>query len=108
MNGVTKKVLGCFAALALALGITGSRADALPTSQVELVYFSNASFQTEVGYTITSCSGGRVSSGRRTRFVVSSRTPCTGTSVSEAACFVDGIARTCPASLCDSGLFDCQ
>jgi hypothetical protein len=83
-------------------------AEALPAQEVETTYFSDATFSVEVGFSVLACNGGHSRSGRTTRYMVKSTMPCNYRGSDEVACFVDNIPTTCPPSLCDSGLFDCQ
>lgn len=82
---------------------------ALPTNEVEVVYFSNATYTREVGYVFRGCQGEVYRQGTTSRYQARLSTPCQGVqSVIEIACYVNGIQTTCPANLCDSTLFDCQ
>ena len=82
---------------------------ALPTSEVEVVYFRDATYSHEVGYVFRGCQGEVIRQGTTSRYQARSSTPCLGgQSLAQIACYVNGIQTTCPASICDSSLFDCQ
>ena len=91
----------------------GSLAQALPVNEVERIYYSDASFQNEVGSEIKmTCTGRPTPStlqGRRTRFAVSSSTPCQGGSGSHSiSCYLGGRLTECPSNICDSELVTCN
>ena len=81
---------------------------ALPANEIETEYFSDSTFTVEVGSSFLACNGGHFREGRTSRFVVRLATPCHGAGGSEIACVVDGVSTTCPPSICDSELFDCN
>jgi uncharacterized protein DUF6289 len=94
----------------LLLGLNIARAYALPTNEVETIYFSDDTFAQEVGYRILLCQGGSYREGRQTGYRATSRTPCNDgrPHYTEIYCYVDSIPTTCPANICDSPLFECQ
>jgi uncharacterized protein DUF6289 len=94
----------------LLLGLNVIRAYALPTNEVETVYFSDGTLEQEVGSSILLCQGGIYREGRQTRYRATSRTPCNDgrPHYTEIHCYVDSIPTTCPANICDSSLFECQ
>ncbi len=95
--------------LAMLLGSATTLSFALPTSEVEVVYFNNATFAREVGYVIRGCQGDVQRQGTISRYQVRSSMPCLGGhSSNEIACYVGGVQTTCPTNICDSSLFDCQ
>jgi hypothetical protein len=49
---------------------------ALPTSEVEVVYFRDATYSREVGYVFRGCQGGVIRQGTTSRYQVRSSTPC--------------------------------
>jgi len=83
-------------------------AEALPAQEVETTYFSDATFSVEVGSSFLGCNGSHARSGRTTRYMVKTSTPCHSGGSDEVACVVDGVPTTCPPSICNSGLFDCN
>ena len=99
----TVSILGVVAALAVAATVY-----ALPASEVETFYFSDASLSDEVGYQILTCSGARYREGRTSRYSARVQTPCHSGGLPRIACVVDGILTTCPADICSSGLFSCD
>ena len=95
--------------MAVLLGSAATPSFALPTSEVEVVYFSNATYTREVGHVFRGCQGEVIRQGTTSRYQARSSTPCQGSqSLNEIACYVNGIQTTCPANLCQSTLFDCQ
>lgn len=102
----TVRILGIVTAL---LGATATWSFALPTSEIETVYFSDATYTHEVGYVFRGCNGGIYRQGTTSRYRVSSSTSCNGSHpLDEIACYANGYPTTCPANICDSPLFDCQ
>jgi hypothetical protein len=99
----TVSILGVFAALAVAATVY-----ALPASEVETFYFSDATLTEEVGYQILACSGARYREGQVTRHSARIQTPCHSTGLPRIACMVNGTLTTCPADICNSGLFSCS
>lgn len=103
------KTLRIYGMVAGLLGLVASPSFALPTSEVEVVYFKDATYSREVGYVIRSCQGDVIRRGTTSRYQARSSTPCYGgASSNEIACYVNGIQTTCPANICDSSLFNCQ
>jgi hypothetical protein len=102
------KTLRMFGIITALCGIAATQSFALPANEVETVYFSDATFTQEVGYTFLACQGGVYREGKQTRYAVRSMSPCRSSGSSETACLVDGRETWCPANICDSGLFDCQ
>ena len=103
------KTLGMFGIVAALVGTVATKSFALPTSETEIVYFSNATYTQEVGYEFRGCQGGVSRTGKRTRYRVRSSTPCQGSRpLNEIACYIDNVLTTCPANICDSPLFDCN
>jgi hypothetical protein len=103
------QTLGMFGIVAALLGSAATQSFALPANEVETVYFSDAHFTTEIGYVFHGCTGGVYRGGKTSRYRVSSSTPCHGGHpLNEIACYVGNVLTTCPANICDSGLFDCQ
>lgn len=102
------KILYFSGIVTLLVSVAASRVFALPASEVEIVYFSDAYFTAEVGYVFRSCQGGVYREGRQTRYRVSSATPCNGSHPIEVMCYVDGRLTMCPANICESGLFECR
>ena len=94
--------------LATLLGLAATPAFALPASEVEVVYFKDATYSREVGYVVRGCQGDVVRQGTTSRYQARSSTPCHGGASNEIACYVGTVQTTCPANLCDSSLFDCQ
>ncbi len=91
------------------IGLVATPVFALPTSEVEVVYFKDATYSREVGYVIRGCQGDVIRQGTTSRYQARSSTPCHGGSSSnEIACYVGTVQTTCPANICDSSLFDCQ
>jgi hypothetical protein len=83
-------------------------AGALPANEVETTYFKDATFSTEVGYSLLSCNGGHVRSGKTSRYSVRSTTPCRTSGPMGVDCTVDGVPTLCPPTICDSSLFSCS
>lgn len=91
------------------IGLAATPTFALPTSEVEVVYFKDATYSREVGYVIRGCQGDVIRQGTTSRYQARSSTPCHGgASSNEIACYVGTVQTTCPANICDSSLFDCQ
>jgi hypothetical protein len=103
------KTLRVFGIISALLGFAATQSFALPANEVETVYFSDAGYTNEVGYTILACQGGVYREGRTTRYRARLFTPCNGSRpLNEIRCYVDSIPTTCPADICDSPLFQCQ
>jgi hypothetical protein len=103
------KTLRTFGIIAALIGTTATHSFALPTHEVETIYFSDATYSKEVGAVILSCQGGVYHEGKTSRYRVKSSTPCRGGStLNEIDCYVNSVHTTCPANICDSPLFDCQ
>ena len=103
------KSLRVFGIVAAFIGITTTQSHALPGNELEVEYFSDATYTNEVGYMFRACNGGMYREGKSSRYRVASSTPCNGSHMpSEIACFLDGVLTTCPANICDSGLFECS
>jgi hypothetical protein len=103
------KTLRMFGIIAALLGSAATQSFALPTNEVETVYFSDATYTNEVGYVFRACQGGVYREGRTTRYRASSSTPCNGSRpLNEIECYLDGVHTTCPANICDSPLFECN
>ena len=94
--------------LAGLLGFVVAPSFALPTSEVEVVYFKDATYSREVGSVFRGCQGDVIRQGTTSRYQARSSTPCHGGVSNEIACYVGTVQTTCPANLCDSSLFDCQ
>lgn len=91
------------------IGLAATPTFALPTSEVEVVYFKDTTYSREVGYVIRGCQGDVIRQGTTSRYQARSSTPCHGgASSNEIACYVGTVQTTCPANICDSSLFDCQ
>ena len=104
-----KKIWPVCRMMAALFGSATTSSFALPTSEVEVVYFSNATYTREVGHVFRGCQGELYRQGTTSRYQARSSTPCQGgQSLNEIACYVNGIQTTCPANLCESTLFDCQ
>lgn len=102
----TVRMLGIAATL---IGTLGTKSFALPTNELEIVYFSDATYTTEVGYTFRACNGGVYTQGKTSRYRATSSTPCNGSSsLNEITCYANGYLTTCPANICDSPLFECN
>jgi len=102
----TRFIPGMLAAL---LGFATTPSFALPTSEVEVIYFKDATFTREVGSVFRGCQGEVYRQGTTSRYQARSSTPChISRPFNEIACYVDGRQTTCPTNLCDSSLFDCQ
>jgi hypothetical protein len=102
----TLRMLGIIAAL---LGCAATQSFALPANEIETVYFSDATYAKEVGYVFRACQGGMYREGKTSRYRVHSSTPCNGSHpLNEIACYAGSVLTTCPANICNSGLFDCQ
>ena len=103
------KTVQMFGIIAALIGTTATHSFALPANEVETEYFSDATYTKEVGDIFLSCQGGVYREGKTSRYRVKSSTPCHGgPQQNEIACYVDSVLTTCPANICDSGLFDCQ
>lgn len=90
------------------LGFAATPSFALPTSEVEVVYFKDATYSREVGSVFRGCQGDVIRQGKTSRYQARSSMPCHGGVSDEIACYVGTVQTTCPANLCDSSLFDCQ
>lgn len=101
----TRFIPGMLAGL---LGFVAAPTFALPTSEVEVVYFKDATYSREVGYVIRGCQGDVIRQGLTSRYQARSSTPCYSGVSNEIACYVGTVQTTCPANICDSSLFDCQ
>jgi len=104
------RMLGIVAAL---IGTTATKSLALPANDLEVTYFSDESFETEVGYLYRGCDGSTHRQGRMSRYGVSQSTPCDSYGgPGEIHCRINLLGgwyeTTCPANLCDSGLFACN
>ncbi len=102
------KTLRMFGIVAAFLGTAATQSFALPANEVETEYFSDATFTREVGYSFLACQGGFYREGKQTRYAVRTSSPCHSSGSDEVACLVDGRETSCPANICDSGLFECQ
>ena len=103
------KTVRMFGIIAALLGCAATQSFALPANQLETIYFSDATYTTEVGYVVRACNGGVYQQGKTSRYRASSFTPCTGSqSLNEIRCYVGSLLTTCPTSICDSPLFDCH
>jgi hypothetical protein len=102
----TIRMLGIIAAL---VGPAATPSYALPTNELEIVYFSDASYTNEVGYVFRACNGGVYRQGTTSRYRVTSSTPCNSSRpLNEIHCYANGYETTCPANICDSPLFECN
>jgi hypothetical protein len=101
----TRFIPGILAGL---LGFIAAPSFALPTSEVEVVYFKDATYSREVGYVVRGCQGDVIRQGTTSRYQARSSTPCHGGASNEIACYAGTVQTTCPANICDSSLFDCQ
>jgi uncharacterized protein DUF6289 len=98
------KSLRVFGIVASLIGITATQSPALPPNELEIVYFSDATYTNEVGYMFRACNGGVYKQGKTSRYRVTSPTPCHGSQLpAEIACFLDGVLTTCPANICTQG-----
>ena len=103
------KTVRMFGIVATLLGTLATQSFALPANEVETVYFSDATYTTEVGYVFHGCTGGTARQGKTSRYGVRSSTPCNGSHpLNEIACYVGNVLTMCPANICDSPLFDCH
>src|SRR5262245_43386804 len=103
------KTVWMFGLIAALLGGAATQSFALPMNQLETVYFSDATYTTEVGYVVHACNGGTYTQGKTSRYRASQSTPCTGIqSLNEIRCYVGSLFTTCPTSICESPLFDCH
>jgi hypothetical protein len=103
------KTLGILGIIAALLGTATTQSFALPTNEIEIVYFSDATYTNEVGYVFRGCNGGVYRQGKTSRYRVTSSTPCNGSRpLNEIACYANGYETTCPANICDSPLFECN
>jgi len=103
------KSLRKFGIITALIGITATQSHALPTNELEVVYFSDATYTREVGYVFRGCNGGTYRQGATSRYRVTSSTPCQGSQpLNEIACYANGYQTTCPANICDSPLFECN
>ena len=69
------RISGIMAAL---LGSAATLSFALPTNEVEVVYFSNATYTREVGHVFRGCQGELYRQGTTSRYQARSSTPCQG------------------------------
>ena len=91
------------------IGITASQSQALPNNELEIVYFSDATYTNEIGYVFRGCNGGVYKQGKTSRYRVTSSAPCQGSQpLNEIHCYANGYETTCPANICDSPLFECN
>jgi len=102
------KTLRMFGIAAALLGTLATKSFALPANEVEIDYFSDAQFTKDVGSFTLLCEGGHITEGKRSRYGIRYSTPCRSPWPIEVNCYVDSVLTTCPASICDSGLYDCQ
>ena len=102
------QTLWMFGIVGALLGSAVTQSLALPNNEVEIVYFSDATFTQEVGYEYRGCQGGVSRQGRTSRYRAASSTPCNSSRPMEIACFINGRETWCPANICDSELFNCQ
>ena len=104
-----RKTLRMFGIIAATLGTLATHSFALPTNEVEITYFSDATYTDEVGYTFRGCEGSVYREGQRTAYAVRSVTPCeSNPPLPESDCFAGGRLTKCPTNLCDSSLFACN
>ena len=96
-------VLGILSLLFASAGI----AYALPATEVETTYYSDATMATEVGGSLLACQGGFHRWGKVTPFRSRYSTPCNNGGSFGVACMVDGVPTICPPNICDSSLFTC-
>ena len=102
----TVRTFGMIAAL---IGITATQPLALPANEVETYYFSDATYTQEVGYVFRGCQGDVYQEGTTSRYRVTSSTPCNGTQpLNGIRCYIGYVLTTCPATICDSSLFECR
>ena len=106
------KSLRMFGTVAAFIGIAATQSYALPANDLEVVYFSDESLETEVGYMYRGCDGSTHRQGRTSRYAVRQSTPCDSYGMSsEIHCRINLLGgwyeTTCPANICDSGLFNC-
>jgi Family of unknown function (DUF6289) len=75
-----KRIVGCLLALALLAGIftlaAPKIAEALPSNQLTITYYSDASQETIVGERTLACTGGWYSWGITTSYRTSDSVPC--------------------------------
>src|SRR5262245_56512920 len=103
------KTVRMFGVVAALLGTFAAKSHALPTTALEVVYYSDATYTKEVGYTFRGCNGGIYRQGATSRYRVTSSISCQGSQpLNEIACYANGYLTTCPANICDSPLFDCN
>ena len=103
------KTVRMFGIVATLLGTIATQSLALPANQIETVYFSNATYTTEVGYVVRACNGVVYQQGKTSRYRATSSTPCTGSQpLNEIRCYTGSVVTTCPTNICDSPLFDCH
>jgi hypothetical protein len=76
-------------------GIFADSANALPTKDNEIVYFSDRNMNKEVGYFYLSCSGKKIQSGVTTKYWVRDQEACDEGPSLEPNCSIDGIRTTC-------------
>ncbi|MGE0825822.1 MAG: DUF6289 family protein [Candidatus Binatia bacterium] len=103
------KAVQLFGIIAALLGLTATHSFALPANELEVVYFSDATYTNEVGYVFRGCQGEVYRLGKTSRYQARSSTPCHSSQpLNEVACYANGYQTTCPANICDSGLFECN
>jgi hypothetical protein len=83
--------------IALVAGIFADSANALPSQDNEIVYFSDKNMSKEVGYFYLSCFGTKIQRGVKTRYWLKSQESCDDRKVPsiEPNCSIDGISATC-------------
>ena len=103
------KIARMFGIAAALLGTMVTQSSALPTSELEIVYFSDATYTREVGYVFRGCNGGVYRQGTTSRYRATSSAPCHSSQpLNEIHCYANGYETTCPANICDSPLFECN
>ena len=117
MMTTRKKSVLLLGAFALATGLStlatpsANAATAnLPSQEVWIYYYSSASMDTSIGFEfVTSCFGVvGAEVGETSNHYVMSSVPCEGSGTGgEVGCYIDGVLSTCPADICESGLFNC-
>ena len=101
------KTLHMLSVVTALLGSSVPASFALPNNEVEIEYFSDATFTNDVGYEFRSCNGGVARQGKRTRYRVVSSSPCHTSGPMEMACYFDYRLTTCPLNVCDTDLVTC-